>query len=63
MICTLEFGDYGIERSRHVGARIAIGHWVHIEQVDSRGVTLHGVTECDHCVAQGLGPKDLQNGH
>jgi hypothetical protein len=26
-------------------------------------VTLHGVTECDHCVAQGLGPKDLQNGH
>ena len=26
-------------------------------------VTLHGVTEGDHCVAQGLGPKDLQNGH
>jgi hypothetical protein len=63
VVCTLKFGNNSIERARHVGSRIAIGHWVHIEQVDTRGVPLHSVTEGDHCVAQGLGPKDIKNGH
>ena len=63
VVSTLKFGNHSIESARHVGARVAIGHWIHIEQVDACSVTLHGVTEGDHCVAQGLGPKDFKNGH
>ena len=43
-----KLGHHRIQRAGHVGARVAIGHWVHVQSVDALLVGAHGVTKGDH---------------
>ncbi len=44
----LQLGHHRIQRAGHVGARVAIGHWVHVQTVDALLVGAHGVAKGDH---------------
>ena len=44
-VAAVELRDHGVERAGHVRAGVAVGHRVHVQPVDPRGVRLHGVAE------------------
>ena len=41
----VELGDHRVERARHVGSGVPVGHRVHVQTVDRRRMGLHGVAE------------------
>ena len=61
--CTIEFGDNCVERARHIRARVAIRHRIHIQAVDAARMAFHRVAKGNHGVTQGIRPKFFKNCH
>ena len=59
----VHLGDDGVERARHVGAGVAVGHRVDVEAVEAAGVGAHRVAERRDDVAQGTRIEPFQGGH
>ena len=59
----LQFGDHGIQRAPHVGSGVTVGHGVHVQTIDGRPVSLHGVAEGNDRAPELICPKNLRPSH
>jgi hypothetical protein len=60
---TIKFGDNCIEGARHIRARVAIWHRIHIQAIDAARMAFHRVAKGNHGVTQGIRPKFFKNCH
>jgi hypothetical protein len=63
MVCAFEFGDNGIKGASHIGASVAVRHWVHVHPVDARGVSLHRVAEGHYRLADLICTEEFHGCH
>jgi hypothetical protein len=63
MVCAFEFGYHRIKCASHIGASVAVRHWVHVHPVDARGVSLHRVAEGHYRLADLICTEEFHGCH